>query len=189
MLPSAGLKGFNTVSAFCQMWSKLMPSSRQCTEGKERGKKRNNWKSNLCTLFACSAQNAPPGQALMLAVCCWVKFQLHVAFIVRGCRNVTCSHQFGPSAVSWGQHIWPLYEWMIAGWIWINTTWVVMINEWKHILWKVQILPRGNKRSLYPQEGEVPLQEELFPCCPQSQQDGRTVQCTAAPWNDPHHPA
>lgn len=36
MLPSAGLKGFNTVRAFCQMWSKLMPSSRQCADRERR---------------------------------------------------------------------------------------------------------------------------------------------------------
>lgn len=29
MLPSAGLEGFSTVRAFCQMWSRLMPSSGQ----------------------------------------------------------------------------------------------------------------------------------------------------------------
>ena len=27
ILPSAGLNGFKTVMVFCQMWSKLMPSS------------------------------------------------------------------------------------------------------------------------------------------------------------------
>lgn len=32
MLPSAGLQGFSTVRAFCQMWSRLMPSSGQRAE-------------------------------------------------------------------------------------------------------------------------------------------------------------
>lgn len=55
-----------------------------------------------------------------------------------------------------------------------------------------RIWPLGNKWSFYPQEGEVPLQENLFLCFPQSQkalQVGRTVQCSAAPWKDPGHPA
>lgn len=32
MPPSAGLNGFNTVSVFCHMWSKSIPSSGKSTE-------------------------------------------------------------------------------------------------------------------------------------------------------------